>query len=598
MAVVASLLIYFIGISLGQKQLDMFLTAVSSAVAAIPEGLPAIILITLAVGVKRMALRKAVVRKMVAVEALGSINVIVTDKTGTLTSGEMRVQKLWFDEKLYGPEEFKLALKATSGADKFLDALILPNTASLVYKFDRGSRAVLGDSTEGALLQLAQAVGVNYEIHKQQATLVEEFAFDQKRKTMSVIINRHDNIECFIKGSPEYIIENSTRIFSHGKIKLLSEAEKQQLTAQFQSLGKNGYRLLGFAYKNHIPPLARYVRADVESDLIFLGFAGLADPIRPEVAESIKQASKAGIMTVMVTGDNQLTAMAIARQLGLASEGDEVITGQDLEKINDQELQTIIWKVKVFARTNPEDKLRIVKAFQEAGLAVAVTGDGVNDALALKQAEIGVAMGKKGTDVAKEASDIIITDDNYASIVKAVEEGRTIYDNVLKSIRYLLSTNISELVTILIALLMGLPLPLVPAQILWINLISDGLPAIALALDPKDPDAMRKPPRTKEHRLLGFNSLIVLVMYGILIAVIALTAYWQIVRATGNVILARTWTFTILIFLQLIMAFVIRGRKPHANYNLILATVFTVAIQFLILLNPIFYPLFKIQRPW
>lgn len=597
-AIATSVLIYLTGISLGQTQFDMFLTAVSSAVAAIPEGLPAIILITLAIGVKRMAQRKAVVKKMVAVEALGSINVIATDKTGTLTTGEMKVQKLWFDGQVYNPEEFKQALKNDPGIDKFLDALIFPNTASLVYKFDHGTRAVLGDSTEGALLMLAQNVGVNYEIHKQQATLVEEFAFDQKRKTMSVIVARNNNFECFIKAAPEYIVEYSTRILSKGKVRLLVEEEKQKLTDQFQALGKNGYRLLGFAYRNNITPAAGYVRADVESDLIFLGFVAMADPVRPEAAESIKLASKAGIKTVMVTGDNQLTAMAIARQLGLISEGDEVMSGQDLEKITDEELQSIIWKVKIFARTNPEDKLRIVKAFQEAGMAVAVTGDGVNDALALKQAEIGVAMGRKGTDVAKEAADIVITDDNYASIVKAVEEGRTIYDNVLKSIRYLLSTNISELVTILLALLMGLPLPLVPAQILWINLVSDGLPAIALALDPKDPDAMRKPPRSKKTKLLGLDSFGLLFFYGLVIAVIALTAYWQIMTKTGNVILARTWTFTVLIMLQMVMAFIIRGKKSHTNKNLIWAVIFTTAIQLLILVNPIFHPIFKIQRPW
>ncbi|MBI2355761.1 MAG: cation-translocating P-type ATPase [Candidatus Doudnabacteria bacterium] len=596
-AIVASVLIYITGISLGHKQIDMFLVGVSTAVAAIPEGLPAIILITLAVGVKRMALRKAVVRKMVAVEALGSINVIATDKTGTLTSGEMKVQKLWFDGKLLGPEEFKHTLKSNAAANKLLDALIFPTTASLAYKFDHGTKAVLGDSTEGALLILAQSLGINYEVHKQQAKLVEEFGFDQKRKTMSVIVERDNGLEAFIKASPEYTVQYSTRILQDGKIRILNENDKQQLTKQFENLGKNGYRILGFAYRNNINRSPRYVRAEVESDLVFLGFACISDPIRPEAVEAIRLASKAGIRTIMVTGDNQLTAMSVARQLGLAAEGDEVITGQDLEKISDEELQSVIWKVKIFARTNPEDKLRIVKALQTAGAAVAVTGDGVNDALALKQAEIGVAMGKKGTDVAKEAADIVITDDNYSSIVRAVEEGRTIYDNVLKSIRYLISTNISELATILMALLIGLPLPLVPAQILWINLISDGLPAIALALDPKDPDAMRRPPRSKEHRLLDLASFALLLLYGLIIAVIALAAYWQILKTTGNVVLARTWTFTILILLQLLMAFIIR-RNSHTNYKLILAAVFTVGIQFLILINPIFYPLFKIQKPW
>ena len=300
----------------------------------------------------------------------------------------------------------------------------------------------------------------------------------------------------------------------------------------------------------------------------------------------------------MITGDNELTAMNIAKQVGLAKDGDEAITGKDLERISDEEMMAVISRVKIFARTNPEDKLRIVQAFQKMGLSVAVTGDGVNDALALKQAEIGIAMGRKGTDVAKEAADIVITDDNYATIVKAIEEGRTIYDNVLKSIRYLISTNISELMTILMALIIGLPSPLLPAQILWINLVSDGFPAIALALDPKDPTAMQRLPRSKEHKLLNTNSLAGLLLIGVVVSSIALIVYWVFIHSTSNIVLARTWTFTILIVLQLVVAFIIRGRHAQYNQKLVLAVLVTLVIQALILTVPPLYPIFKIQNPF
>lgn len=595
-ALVFSTLIFFIGTALGQDRITMFLTAVSSAVAAIPEGLPTIILVTLAVGVKRMALRKAVVRKIIAVEALGSINVICTDKTGTLTRGEMKASKIWFNHKLYTPHEFKHALNHPTGK-RFIDTLLIPNTASLAYKFDHGTRVVLGDSTEGALLMLGRELGFDYEVHKNQVRILEEYSFDQTKKTMSMVVEQNGKVASLVKGSPEYLVVNSTRIFQDNKLRLLMEEDKDKLVKSYESLTKDGLRVLGFAYKD-IETAETYDRSDTERDLIFLGFVALSDPIRDEVKDSIRLAGQAGIRTIMVTGDNELTAMAVARQLNMVEEGDEVLTGKDLAKLDDSQFKSILLKVKVFARTSPEDKLRIVKGLQELSLTVAVTGDGINDALALKQAEIGIAMGKKGTDVAKETADIVITDDNYASIVQAIEEGRTIYDNVLKSIRYLFSTNVSELLTILIALILGLPSPLLPAQILWINLVSDGLPAIALALDPKDPMAMKKMPRSKEHQLLDLNSSLILMVIGFVVSVIALIVYWHTYKSSGNVVLARTWTFSILILCQLAVAFIIRGNFKAYNRNLIIACLITVAVQALILFDPLFHPVFKIQKPW
>jgi Ca2+-transporting ATPase len=320
----------------------------------------------------------------------------------------------------------------------------------------------------------------------------------------------------------------------------------------------------------------------------------LSDPVRPEAKAAITAAQQAGIRTVTITGDNQLTAMAIAQELGLAKEGDEAVLGMDVEKYTDEELGSILSKVKVFARTNPEHKLRIVSSFQRLGYNVAVTGDGVNDSLALKQSEIGIAMGKKGTDVAKEAADIVITDDNYATIVNAIEEGRTIYDNVHKAIRYLLSTNIGEIFTILLALVIGLPAPLLPVQILWINLASDGLPALALALDTKDPNALKRKPRPKNNSIFTGQQTLVLAIIGLVVASLSLLVYWQVYKQSNDLVLARTWTFTVMILLQMVVAFMMHGFRRPPTAKLVYAVSATTLAQLLILAVPFFHPLFGI----
>jgi P-type Ca2+ transporter type 2C len=595
LAVVASFLIYVVGINFGHDKITMFLTGVSTAVAMVPEGLPSIILITLAIGVKRMAAQRAVVRKMVSIEGLGSINVICTDKTGTLTQGKMTVSKIWYDGKTLTSAEFKPLIKHKY-AKKMVDAMLFVNTASLAYKIDHGSVDVLGDPTEGALLLLGRDLGYNPDIYKNEKLIVDEFSFDQNLKTMSTVINQDGKFTGLIKGSPERLVANATHMVRGGEAVLLRDLDKQKLIQAYRDLAAKGLRVLGFGFK-HLPETKHFDRSEVESEIIFLGFMGLADPPRPEARDAILKAHQAGIRTVMITGDNELTAMSIAQELGLATLGDEVILGKDLEKFSDEQLAQLIQRVKVFARTNPEDKLRIVKAFQALGQIVAVTGDGVNDALALKQAEIGIAMGKKGTDVAKEAADIVITDDNYATIVKAVEEGRSIFDNVLKSIRYLISTNLAEVLTIILALILGLPSPLLPVQILWINLVSDGLPAIALALDPKDPNAMSRMPRAKNKKLLDSKSLGLLFGIGITVAFLSFVAFWWHMENSGNLTLARSWVFTVLILLQMIVAFIIHGRKTPNN-KLIMAVVLTLVIQGVILSVPSLHPIFKIQNLW
>jgi Ca2+-transporting ATPase len=596
LAVVLAGAIYVIGIALGYNNLQMFLTAVSSAVALVPEGLPSIMLITMAVGVMRMAQKRAIVRKLVAIEGLGSVNVICTDKTGTLTQGRMTVNSVWINGKTYPAEEFK-PISAKKSGRMIVDGMVLVNTSSLVYKLDKRAPEVLGDTTEGALLLLAEQIGVNYELHRQQGQILDEFSFDTVSKSMSVVWKNNGVITALAKSSPEFMVRNSSKILVEGEILPLEETGKKKLVEAYEQMAGKGYRVLGFGFKENVAEKSKYDRAEIESDLVFAGFAALSDPLRPEVKQAIRQATAAGIRTVMITGDNQLTAMTIAKELGLASDSDTAMVGADLERLSDNELKSALEHVKIFARTNPEDKLRIVKAFQETGFSVAVTGDGVNDSLALKQAEIGVAMGKKGTDVAKEAADIVITDDNYATIITAIEEGRTIYDNVLKAIRYLLSTNIGEILSILIALIIGLPAPLLPAQILWTNLVSDGLPALALAVDPKDPTAMRRSPRAKQSKIIDAKVFGLLSLVGVVVSAVTLGVYWYVLNSTADLTLARTYAFTTLIVLQLIVAFIIHGRGKF-NYNLLSAVVLTLLIQFIILATPQLHPIFEIKKPW
>jgi P-type Ca2+ transporter type 2C len=596
-AVLCSALIYIIGSSLGFDRLEMFLIAISSAVALVPEGLPSILLITMAIGVKRMAQKKAVVRKLLAIEGLGSVNVICTDKTGTLTQGRMLAQSLYLNGRILASRQFK-QLTETEAGRMILASMVIVNTASLTFRLNSETPEVLGDTTEGALLLLARQIGIDYDMFRQKAVMLDEFSFDQARKSMSVICRLDERLLALIKGAPEFLLSRSSRININGKVTPLNDKEKQKLVKTYEELALKGYRMLAFGYKDNIVPKSGFNRDDAENNVTFLGFAALMDPLRKEVAQSIKTAKSAGIRSVMITGDNELTSMTIARQLGLIREGDEAILGKDLKNASDQDLMGLIEKIKVFARVDPEDKLRIVRAFQKSGFSVAVTGDGVNDALALKQAEIGVAMGKKGTDVAKEAADIVIMDDNYSTIISAVEEGRVIYDNIIKAVRYLLSTNIGEIFTILFALILGLPAPLLPVQILWINLVSDGLPALALAVDPQDPSAMKRKPRQKEQNILNFHSLLLLLLIGTVVSVICLIIYVTVLRNTNDLVLARTWTFTSLIFLQMIVAFLIRGFRSKFNYNLLLAVLLTLFIQFLIIAIPAFHPWFKITRIW
>ena len=597
-ALIAVIIISVIGVGRQEPYITILLTAISLAVAAVPEGLPAVITITLAIGTQRMAKKKAILRKLSAIEALGGITVIATDKTGTLTKNEMHVVRAWFDQKTYVMKDLLTSFKTKVG-ELLLRTGCICNNASLALKKDHGSFDVIGDRTEGALLLLARHVGYEYEHTKDQGKLLEEFAFDATTKTMSVIFKQSEGTFAYVKGAPESILERSTRI-SRGENEIeLSAKEKLEITEEFKQFAKEGLRVIALATKKI--QWADQSRTDTENDLTFIGFVGISDPPRPEVAHAIQQARQAGIRTIMITGDNELTAYAIARHIGLIEEGNEVITGIQFASLSKQSKLAKLPHISVFARTTPEQKLEIVQLLQKQGHIVAVTGDGVNDALALKQANIGVAMGITGTDVAKEAAEMIITDDNFATIVAAVEEGRIIYDNMKASIKYLIGSNIGELLSLLVGCMLGWPYILLPIQILYINLITDGLPALALALNTKHHNIMHRTPRT-EMELFTTYDFRWFAEVSTLTATATLLAF-SIGWLMGNIALARTLAFVIIALAQLFIFFdILSGARSMLSARIwdnvwCVITALVMCAQLVILFTPLGKTMFQTVAP-
>ena len=535
---------------------ETLISSVAFLVAAVPEGLPAVVTIILALGVRKMYQKTALVRKMVAVESLGAATVVLSDKTGTLTKNEMRVQ----------------SVKSRKGADDDLSkCAILCNSASLVLKEDSGPPAggfdILGDTTEGALLIWAKDKGHDIDLLRSEGKLIEEIPFSLQTRKMTVIWQYQNSKTTYTKGAPEIILK---------EVKL-TEKELAFWEKEYQKLASLGLRVLAFS-KNDT----------------FLGLIGIADEIRAEAKEAISVAKRAGIKVVMVTGDNELTAKTVAEQLGLLEKGEEVLTGLQLNDLDDEELKKRLQKVRVFARITPEEKLRLVKAYQSLGEVVAVTGDGVNDALALKQAQVGVAMGKAGSDVAKEASDIILLDDNFATLVSAIEGGRVIYSNILKVIKFLLTGNSAEILLIGIASFLALPTPLLPAQILWINFVSDGLPALALGFDNPSSNLMRTSPR-KSSSFLDPSMIRYILIGGSTIALICLISFYLIFTNLG-LKEARTFTFTIMVVLQMCLPFIMRRHHSiTSNKKLLASVVLMLLLQVLILTNPHLKQLFGID---
>ncbi len=603
--------VFALGYFRGEPLVEMFLTSVSLAVAAVPEGLPAVVTITLAMGVTRMAKRHALIRKLPAVETLGSATVICTDKTGTLTKNEMTVTRVMMDNahfevtgEGYEPageirEAYFDLSPLTPGLRQLLTAAVLCNGATLQQ--ENGTWQIIGDPTEGALLVAAAKAGLMKAELERRAPLDREVPFDAERKMMTIVRRTEQGRMAYCKGAPDVLLKRcAARLTLDGRIEDLDEVHRQLISEANASLAQQALRVLGVAYR----PLDQPVSSDkeVERELIFLGLIAMKDPLRAEAAEAVRLCRDAGIRISMITGDHKETAIAIARELGLHRADGEALSGSELDGLTDEQLTQRVERVSVYARVSAEHKLRIVQAWQRNGAIVAMTGDGVNDAPAIKAADIGVAMGMAGTDVTKEASDMVVTDDNFASIAAAVEEGRGIFDNIRKTIHFLLSCNVSEVLVMLFATLFGLPLPLLPIHILWMNLVTDGFPALALAVDPKAQDLMQQPPRQAQARLLDGGRLWAIAGEGLLLAVIALSTFsYSLFVWHQPIEQARTVTFTVMVVAQLVHAFNCRSDRwslfhvgVTTNHALIWAVVVSVALQFGILTIPFMEPIFKV----
>ena len=580
-------LVTILGIIRGNDLTEMFLLGVSLAVAAIPEGLAAIVTVSLALGVSRMLKRNALVKKLPAVETLGCTSVICSDKTGTLTQNKMTVKEIFVEGK-----HSRLDIDPFPSSQNLMKSFVYCNDCNYDFSKNKIEEALNGDPTETALIK-AYFKDVNHLKNTiEKVNRVFDIPFDSSRKMMSVIVKEGTGEVCYVKGAPERLINKCKYIKEEGRVKLLTFQKKQQILNIVENMSNRALRCIGGAYK--VENLTR--NESLENDLIFLGIAGIIDPPRPEVKDSVIKCRLAGITPVMITGDHKNTAFAIGKDLNIAKSQEQVITGEELDKLDDKELKKRVNKLRIFARVTPNHKLRIVKAFKQNGNIVAMTGDGVNDAPAIKEADIGVAMGISGTDVTKEASSMILMDDNFETIVSAVEEGRIIYDNIRKFIRYLLSCNLGEVLTMFLATIFYLPTPMLPIQILFVNLATDGLPAIALGVDPADKDIMNQQPRSKREGIFARGLTEKILVRGCLIGICTLLSF--IVGGLYGMDLntCRTMALSTLVMSQLLHVFECRSER-HSIFELKLFTnmylVGAVAISVIMLLCIIYIPFFS-----
>jgi Ca2+-transporting ATPase len=545
-----------LGILRGEPPRQMFLSAVSLAVAAIPEGLPAIVTIALAIGVQKMIRRKAIIRKLPAVETLGCATVICSDKTGTLTQNRLAVIRLATAANIYSPPDAPGRSQLPADLKKLLEIAALCNNAT-DGNVNR-SGGIMDDPTEQALLAVVDHYGVSRSELSRRWERTGENPFTSERKRMSVWVSGGGGVNLLVKGAPDIILERCTGVMAAGGVIPFDLRSREKFQKQVDSWGAEALRVLAFGYREGTARLPVRKGEDPEKGLILVGLMGMSDPPRPESGPAVEKSRQAGILTKMITGDYPRTAAAIANQIGLLRPEGKIITGTEIDRLSDLELARIVKEIDVFARVSPHHKLRVVKALRSRGEIVAMTGDGVNDAPAVKEADIGVAMGLGGTDVTKEASDMVLADDNYATIVAAVEEGRVIYDNIRKSVRYLLSSNMGEILTMFGGLLMGLPVPLLPIQILWVNLVTDGLPAIALGMEPAEPGIMKRSPRKSREGIFARRLGVKIIFQGLMIGLATLTVYLLELQS-GNLATARTAAFSTLVFSQL--GFVFRCRS-------------------------------------
>ena len=604
-AIVICVLIFLVGLIVYDRNwIDMFMTAVSLAVAAIPEGLPAISTIVLSIGVQRMVKKNAIIRTLPSVETLGSATVICSDKTGTLTQNKMTVEKVFFNNTSYkAPDKYN---DVDAHYKLLLDCMILCND-SKITKEASGAK-VTGDPTETALVDL----GIKSEIWKDdldvEFTRVEEIPFDSERKLMTTVHKKGNEFVVYTKGGIDELLAKCTRIHIDGKDITLEDKYTDALQKANNEFADGALRVLAMAYKvlDHMP--SKEEMQNIESDLTFIGMVGMIDPARPEVKEAVAKCKTAGIRPVMITGDHKATAVAIAREIGILNSGDKAITGAELQEMSQEELEKQVKDISVYARVSPEHKVRIVNAWKSHGEVVAMTGDGVNDAPALKTADIGAAMGIVGTDVAKESADVVLTDDNFATIVSAVEEGRRIYDNILKAVAYLLSANIGEIITLFIATMLGWIEPLLPIHILWINLVTDSLPALALSVDPPEKNIMNR--KAKKNQNIFTKGMIRRVVYqGIMVGALTLLAFgfgagWDFATLESDperAAIAQTMAFTVLAFSELVHVFNLRSNKDSifkvgfgTNKTLLGAVALSTALMLVVLLIPGLHGIFEI----
>ncbi|MDL2263042.1 calcium-translocating P-type ATPase, PMCA-type [Synergistaceae bacterium OttesenSCG-928-I11] len=583
-ALLICLAIFGIGTYEGLPLMEMFMTAISLAVAAIPEGLPAIVTIVLAMGVRRMVAKHAIIRRLPAVETLGSTSVICSDKTGTLTQNRMTVVKLYTGD---GLEAF--------GDDTSPDAVSLIRFGTLCSdgRIEREGDAEkhIGDPTETAIVAAALRTGETKDELEAEHPRVGEVPFDSDRKLMTTVHKDGDGYLVIVKGAPDVLLSRCTS----GDVGAASRANDE--------MSEQALRVLAVGRKSIESLPATFAPDDLERDLSFVGLIGMIDPPREEVRDSIAECDRAGIRTVMITGDHVVTASAIARELGILHDGETAITGAQLAALSEEELGANIETYRVYARVSPSDKIRIVKAWQAHGQIVAMTGDGVNDAPALKAADIGCAMGITGTEVSKGAADMILTDDNFATIVAAVREGRGIYDNIRKAVRFLLSCNLGEIVTVFAAMLLWHESPLLPIQILWINLVTDSFPALALGMEAIEPDIMNRKPRGKDESIFSGGVGTATVLQGLMIGILTLIAYYVGTRgglANGGLPLGETMAFSVLAFSQLVQSFNVRSSHSlfkvglFSNKHMVQAVLLSLALMLVILLVPFLRTIFKV----
>ena len=552
-------LIFVVGVLYGNSVISMFMTAVSLAVAAIPEGLPAVSTVVLAIGVQRMVKKNAIIRNLPSVETLGSATVICSDKTGTLTQNRMTVVEAYVNHKRDEINRSSPGSVLNEEEKKLLSISVLCADATMKVNED-GKISFTGDPTETALLDF----GILYDVYKdeleKESPRVAEIPFDSERKRMTTV-NRmgEEKTRVNVKGGLDEVLAVCDKIIINGDVRPLKQDDIDKIHEANEAMANAALRVLAMAYKDCDEAPREVSIGEMESGLIFTGLLGMIDPARPEVVEAVARCGTAGIRPIMITGDHKITALAIAREIGIFRDGDTAITGSELENLSDQELTDNIRLYSVYARVAPEHKVRIVKAWQSHSEIVAMTGDGVNDAPALKQADIGAAMGIVGTDVAKGAADMILTDDNFATIVSAVEEGRRIYDNILKVIQYLLSTNVGEIFLILVTSIFNMGMPLLPIHILWINLVTDSLPALALSVDPPEKGIMNRKPRNPKGGFMTKGMTYRVMYQGLMIGCIPLVSYILGLRDGGEE-LGRTMAFATLMFAQLVHV-----RNLHSN---------------------------------